>query len=156
MPTPPNDRRLLVQVRRRRGKDERLRTVMISDLAPAGYLERKIDFDVMVTEWGDVSFGEAHIPLGARPRPHDFRIPFTLYSRVTRRALHDCDEGDLQYEVRGGRIYDYKGNLMVDPPTPRRPRSRDGAGTSISRRSPPGSTTMPSAPRRRRSRGRCT
>jgi hypothetical protein len=98
---------------------------MIKDLAPAGYLERKIGFDVLVTEWGDVFFSEAHIPLGARPRPHDFRIPFTLYSRVTRRALHDCDEGDRQYEVRGGRIYDYNGNLMVDPPAPRRPRSRD-------------------------------
>jgi hypothetical protein len=87
-------------------------------------LTTKVRFDVMLIE-GDVTYGSAWFPLGPRPSPRDFRIPFSLYARVVRHALAQRDEGDAQYEIRSGAIYDYDGNMLTDPPRPRRPRSRD-------------------------------
>jgi hypothetical protein len=89
------------------------------------HLVPKVTFDVLLNEWGDVFFGRACFNLPSSPSSRDFRIPFTLYARMSRHALAQRDEGDAQYEVRGGRIYDYDGNMLTDPPRPRRPRSPD-------------------------------
>jgi hypothetical protein len=133
MPTPPRDRRLLVSVRRQRTRSAKLRRVFISEATDEQsadvMLVPVVSFDVTVNEWGDVIYSSAQFPLPPSPSPHDFRIPFGLYANLTRRALHDlADEGDVQYEVRGGRIYDYAGNILRDPPrpprTPRRPDPR--------------------------------
>jgi hypothetical protein len=111
----------------RDGDDERARHVTISEAAEGvadPMLTPKVRFHVLLIE-GDVVYLSAWFPLAARPSPRDFRIPFSLYARVARHALAQRDEGDAQYETRGGRVYDYNGNMLTDPPRPRRTRSAD-------------------------------